>query len=104
MRAMWPKCSAMASSPCSVRRLPMKIIPSGHSMLPCAYAQGSIECPLGMIFMGNRRTEQGEDAIAEHLGHIALIAMHGVHHQLQCWVDNCSRFFGVEAFDQRRGA
>ena len=54
--------------------------------------------------MGNRRTEQGKDAIAQRLRDIALIAMHGVHHQLQRGINNRSRFFGIESFDQRRRA
>lgn len=50
--------------------------------------------------MGNGRTKQGKDAIAQGLGHIAVIAMGGVHHQLQCGVDNGSGLFGVESFNQ----
>jgi hypothetical protein len=46
------------------------------------HAQGGIQRPLGMIFMGKRRAEQSENAVAQRLGNIALIAMHGVHHQL----------------------
>ncbi len=30
--------------------------------------------------------------------------MHGVHHQLQCRIDNRPGFFGIEAFNQRRRA
>jgi hypothetical protein len=33
-----------------------------------------------MIFMRDRRAEQGEDAVAQRLGHITFVAMHGVHH------------------------
>ena len=68
------------------------------------HAQGGIERPLGMIFMGNRRAEQGKDAIAQRLRHIAFIAMHGIHHELQGGINNRSRFFGIESFDQRGGA
>ena len=51
-----------------------------------------------------RRTEQGKDAIAQRLRHIALIAMHGVHHELQGRINNRPRFFGIESFNQRRRA
>jgi hypothetical protein len=54
--------------------------------------------------MRQRRAEQGKNAIAQRLRHIALIAMHGIHHQLQSRIDNCACLFGIEAFDQGRGA
>ena len=54
--------------------------------------------------MGKRRTEQGKDAIAQRLRHIAVIVMHGVHHQLQRGINNRPRFFGIESFNQRRRA
>ncbi len=53
-----------------------------------------------MIFMGNRRTKERKDAIAQGLGDIALVAMHGVHHQLQSGINNRLRLFGIEAFNQ----
>ena len=57
-----------------------------------------------MILVGNRRTEQGKDAIAQGLRDIALIAMHGIHHELQCGINNRPGFFGIEPFNQRRRA
>ena len=57
-----------------------------------------------MVFMGKRRAEQGKDAIAQHLRHIALIAMHRVHHQLQGRINNRPRLFWVQSFNQRRRA
>ena len=54
--------------------------------------------------MGNGRAEQGKDAIAQGLRDIAVIAMHGVHHQLQSGINNRSGFFRIEPFDQRRRA
>ena len=54
--------------------------------------------------MGEGRSEQGKDAIAQGLRHIALIAMYGVHHKLQSGIDNRSGFFGIESFDQGGGA
>ncbi len=64
------------------------------------HPQSGVQGTLGMIFMGNGRPEQGKDAISQGLGHIAVIAMDGVHHQLQCGVDNGPGLFGVESFNQ----
>jgi hypothetical protein len=61
-----------------------------------------MERSLGMIFMGDRRPKQGEDAIAQYLRHRAVIPMHGVHHQLQGGINQRPRLFGIKAFDQRR--
>jgi hypothetical protein len=57
-----------------------------------------------VIFMGNGGTKEGKDAIAQSLRHIPLVAMHGVHHEVQRGVDNRSCVFRVESFDERRGA
>ena len=46
------------------------------------HAQGGIEGALRMILMGNRCPEQGKDAVAECLGNISFVPMHGLHHQL----------------------
>ena len=54
--------------------------------------------------MGQRRAEQGKDAITQRLRHIAVVLMHRVHHQLQGRINNRSRFFGIESFNQRRRA
>jgi hypothetical protein len=35
-----------------------------------------------MIFMSKRRPEQRQDTIAQRLRDIAIILMHGIHHQL----------------------
>ena len=59
------------------------------------HAQRRIQRPLGMIFMGQRRAEQGKDAIAQGLRHVAVILMHGVHHQLQRRINNRPRLFRV---------
>ncbi len=54
--------------------------------------------------MRQRRAEQGKDAIAQRLRHVAVILMHGVHHELQRRINNRSRLFGVQSFNQRRRA
>src|SRR5262247_852317 len=53
-----------------------------------------------MIFMRDRRTKKGKDAVAERLGHIALVTMHGVHHELQRRINDRSRFFRIKPFNQ----
>ena len=57
-----------------------------------------------MIFVGNRRAEQRQDAIAHGLGDVALVAVHGVHHELQSRIDDAARLFGIEVFQQGHGA
>ncbi len=47
------------------------------------HAQGDIQGPVGMSFMSNGSPEQGRGAIAQRLGDVAFLLMHGVHHQLQ---------------------
>jgi hypothetical protein len=53
--------------------------------------------------MGNGRPEEGHDAIAQHLVHRALEAVHGVHHVVQGRVPKPLRRFGVKALDQFGG-
>jgi hypothetical protein len=77
--------------------LPQRIGISSHLVL---HAQGSIQCPLGMILMRKRRAEQGKDAIAQSLGDISVILMHGVHHELEGRIDDRSGLFGIEPFNQ----
>ena len=57
-----------------------------------------------MILMRNGGTKQRKDAIAEGLCHVALIAMHRLHHQRQGRVDDLARLLGVEVFEQVHGA
>ena len=47
------------------------------------HGQGSVTGPHGVVFVGHGRAEEGHDAIAQHLVHRALKAVHGVHHALQ---------------------
>src|SRR5262249_18707806 len=60
--------------------------------------------PLRVVLVRDRRAEQRENAIPQSLRDIPLIAMNSVHHELQGRVNNGARLFGVEAFDERRGA
>ena len=68
------------------------------------HAQGGIEGALGVVFVGNRRPKQRKDAISQGLGHIPVIAMDSVHHELQSGIDDCTGFFGIESFNQRSRA
>jgi len=53
-----------------------------------------------MIFVGNRRAKQRKDAIAQGLGHIALIAMHGLHHQREGGIDDTPGLLGIQVFEE----
>ena len=39
-----------------------------------------------MIFMGNGSAKEGHDAVAQHLIHRVLVAVYGLHHGIQRWV------------------
>src|SRR5215470_9960566 len=58
------------------------------------------QCALRMIFLSDRRSEQGEDTVAGLLGDVTVIVMDGVDHQLQRWIDNGAGFLGVEVLDE----
>ena len=53
-----------------------------------------------MVFVRNWGAEQGKDAIAQRLRDVTLITMHGIHHELQSWVNDRSCFFGIKSFNQ----
>src|SRR5712692_2719795 len=74
---------------------------SSHLLL---HAQSGIESAMGMIFMGNWGAKEGEDAIPQRLGDVALVAMHGLHHELQGGINNAAGVFRVEVFDESSGA
>src|SRR5262245_55661598 len=62
--------------------------------------QRRIAGPHGVIFMGDRRAEQGHDAVAQHLIHRAFVLMNGCHHALQHRVEELARLFGVAVGQQ----
>ena len=47
------------------------------------HGQGGVTGPHGVILMGHGRAKQRHDAVAQHLVHRALVAVHGVHHDVQ---------------------
>src|SRR5712691_3339203 len=67
------------------------------------HVQGGIQGAWRVIFVGDGRAEQSKDAIAQGLGHIPFIPVHGVHHELQSRIDEAASFFGVEVFDEGGG-
>ena len=73
------------------------------------HSQCRIERPLRVALKGDGSSEQGEDAIAQGLGDITVVAVDGLHHELESWVDDGAGFFRVEvsyqggrAFDVRK--
>ena len=69
----------------------------------CLHGQGGVTGAHGVVLMGNGRPEERHDAIAQHLVHHALEAVHGVHHVVQGRVQEPLRRFGVKALDQLSG-
>ena len=55
-----------------------------------------------MVLVGNGRPKQGHNAVAQHLVHRALVAVHGVHHAVQGRVEELLGGFGIEAPDEFR--
>jgi hypothetical protein len=51
-----------------------------------------------MVLMGDRSSEQSEDSVPARLRDVALVAVHGVHHELECRIDDRARLLGVEPF------
>ena len=50
--------------------------------------------------MSDRRTEQGEDAIASRLHDVAVVAMGGVDHQFEGRIDEGACLLGIEVLHQ----
>src|SRR6516225_3257155 len=51
---------------------------------------------LGMVLMGNRRTEHSENTVAGGLRDIAIVPVNRMHHKLQYRVDNRARLLRIE--------
>ena len=64
------------------------------------HRQGGIAGAQGVVLVGNGRTEHGHDAIARHIVHRALKAVHGVHHAVQGRIEERLAGFGIEVTDQ----
>jgi hypothetical protein len=57
-----------------------------------------------VILVGHGRPEERHDAVAEHLVHGALIAVHGVHHDVQRRIQEPASLFWIKTLDQFGGA
>jgi hypothetical protein len=53
-----------------------------------------------MVFVGNRRAEQRENAVTGRLHNVAIVAADGVNHQLERRIDNRTGLLGVEFLHQ----
>ena len=83
-----------SSRPC-VRRTSSAIGPHGR-----LHGQRRIAGAQGVVFVGNGGAKQGHNAIAEHLIHRALEAVHGVHHEVDDGIQELLGRFGIEAVDE----
>jgi hypothetical protein len=53
-----------------------------------------------MVLVGDGRAEECHDPIAHDLVDSALVAMDGLHHQLEHWIKNLTGFLGIAAGEQ----
>ena len=64
------------------------------------HRQGGVAGAQGVIFVGQRSPKEGHNAVAQHLVHRALIAVHGLHHAVQSGVEELLGGFRVEVLNQ----
>ena len=50
--------------------------------------------------MGQRRAEERHDPVAHDLVHGALVAVHGLHHPLEDWIEDLARLLGIAISEQ----
>ena len=67
------------------------------------HRQGGVTGAQGVVFMGNGGAKQGHNAVAQHLVHRALVAVHRVHHAVNGRVEELLGGFGVEVLDELGG-
>src|SRR5262249_29162134 len=67
-------------------------------------SQGGVARPYRMIFVGQWRSKQGHDAIAQHLIHGTLVAVHGRHQAFEDGVEELAGFFGIPVGEELHGA
>ncbi len=68
------------------------------------HSECGIERTLWMVFVGNRRAEQRENAVAGGLHDVSVVAIDGFNPQLQSWIDDCPGLLGIEVLHQLGGA
>ena len=74
--------------------------PFGIGIALCLHTERGKQGALGVVFMGQRCPEEGKNTVAHGLGHIAFVAMHRGHHELQGRVNNGARVFRVKVLDE----
>ena len=60
-----------------------------------------VQGPLWMVFVRNRSAKQRENAVSGRLHNVAVIAAHGIDHQLQSRIDDRSCLFRVKILLKR---
>ena len=68
------------------------------------HGQGRVAGPQGVILMRQRGAKEGHNAIAQHLVHRALVAVHGLHHVMQGGVEELPGSLRIEVGNQLGGA
>ena len=63
-------------------------------------SQGGIAGADRVVLVGDRRAEQGHDAVAHDLVDGALVAVDGLHHPLEDRIEQLARLFGVTVGQQ----
>ena len=64
------------------------------------HPEGGVTGADGVILMRNRCAEKRHDAVAHHLVHGALVAVHGVHHVSEDGIEDLARFPGIAIGEQ----
>jgi hypothetical protein len=59
--------------------------------------------PHGVVFLGERRSEERHDPIAHHLVHRALVVPDGLHHALEQGVEDLAGFFRIAVGEELHG-
>jgi hypothetical protein len=67
---------------------------------PLLHAQRRVAGSHGMVFMSQRRAEERHDPIAHDLVDSALVAMDGLHHQLEHRVEDFARLLRIAVGEQ----
>jgi hypothetical protein len=68
-----------------------------HALL---HPERRIARPHGVVLVRDGRTEEGHDAVAHDLVDGALVAMHGLHHQLEDGIEDALRLLGIAPREQ----
>ena len=63
-----------------------------------------VASPHGVVLVGERRAEEGHDAVAHHLVDGAFVAVDGLHHSLEHRVEELARLLGIAVGEQLHGA